>query len=87
MIKIILFSVIFIFFSNPSFSIELKGSFEQGSLIIGKTNATNEIFIDKKKIKVSKDGYFIFGISLRVLINNCFQAAKIIINKYSLNYF
>jgi murein DD-endopeptidase MepM/ murein hydrolase activator NlpD len=63
MIKIILFSVIFIFFSNPLFSIELKGSFEQGSLIIGKTNTINEIFIDKKKIKVSKDGYFIFGIS------------------------
>ena len=60
MIKIILFSVIFIFFSNPSFSIELKGSFEQGSLIVGKTNTTNEIFIDKKKNQSIKRWVFYF---------------------------
>jgi len=49
--------------SSSSLSLELKGSFEQGGLIIGKTLPKNEIFIDEKKIKVAKSGYFVFGIS------------------------
>jgi len=52
-----------IFITNQVFALELKGTFEQGSLIIGKTNASNEIYVDQKKLKVSKEGYFVFGIS------------------------
>jgi len=57
------FLFILIFITNQVSALELKGSFEQGSLIIGKTNPSNEIYVDQKKLKVSKEGYFIFGIS------------------------
>ena len=54
------------FFSLFIFSaqaVDFKGSFYQGNLIIGKTDPGSQIFIDKSKIKVSKDGYFVFGLS------------------------
>ena len=57
--------VIFLFLitiSNNSYSLEFKGKFIQGHFIIGKTEPTKKITIDKKKVKVSKDGYFAFGI-------------------------
>ena len=57
------FFIVLFFFANQAYSLELKGSFEQGSLIIGKTSQSNEIYVDEKKIKVTKDGYFVFGIS------------------------
>ena len=53
----------FIFITNQVCALELKGTFEQGSLIIGKTNPSNEIYVDQIKMKVSKEGYFVFGIS------------------------
>jgi murein DD-endopeptidase MepM/ murein hydrolase activator NlpD len=57
------FFFVLIFITNQVSALELKGTFEQGSLIIGKTNPSNEIYMDQKKLKVSKEGYFIFGIS------------------------
>ena len=57
------FFFVLIFITNQVSALELKGTFEQGSLIIGKTNPSNEIYVDQKKLKVSKEGYFIFGIS------------------------
>ncbi|EMH79728.1 metalloendopeptidase-like membrane protein [alpha proteobacterium HIMB114] len=57
------FLFVLIFITNQVSALELKGNFEQGSLIIGKTNPSNEIYVDQKKLKVSKEGYFIFGIS------------------------
>ena len=51
-----------LFFSTQSFAIEFQGKFIQGHFIIGKTEPGSSIFIDKKKVKVSKDGYFAFGI-------------------------
>ena len=59
--KIVLIFIFFIFPLNV-FSVEFKGKFIQGHYIIGKTNSGSKIFIDKKKVKVSKDGYFAFGI-------------------------
>ena len=62
--KIIL-KIIFILFIL-SFSklnaIEFEGKFLQGNYIIGITDPFAEIIIDKKKVKVSKDGFFVFGI-------------------------
>ena len=54
----------FIFFFSFSISnaVELKGNFMQGSFILGKTDPGSNITIDKKIIKVSKDGYFAFGL-------------------------
>ncbi len=54
--------IIAILFSTNVFSAEFNGKFIQGHFIIGKTNVTSKVFIDKKEIKVSKDGYFAFGL-------------------------
>ena len=55
-----IFLILFIF--NSAHSIEFTGKFEQGSFILGKTEPGSEIKIDKKKIRVTKDGFFAFGI-------------------------
>ncbi len=57
-----LFLIIIIFISTHSNAIEFRGKFLQGHYIIGITDPTAEIIIDKKRVKVSKDGYFVFGI-------------------------
>ena len=57
----LLFLIIF-FISTHLNAIEFKGKFLQGHYIIGVTNPEAEIIIDKKVVKVSKDGYFVFGI-------------------------
>ena len=54
--------LIAIFFTTQSFAAEFKGKFIQGHYIIGKTEPGASILVDKKKVKVSKDGYFAFGI-------------------------
>ena len=59
--KKILF-ILFFLLINHAFAIEFDGKFIQGHLIIGKTKPNTKILIDKKKIKVTKDGYFAFGI-------------------------
>ena len=59
----ILIIIFFYLFFNNLYSLELNGEFYQGNLIIGKTEPGSQIFIDKLKIKVSKDGYFAFGLS------------------------
>ena len=41
---------------------EFKGNFVQGGFIVGKTDPKSKIIIDNKKIRVSKDGYFVFGL-------------------------
>ena len=60
-IKIFIF--LLIFFSNQNLSaVEFKGEFKQGSFILGKTEPDSNVSIDKKKVRVSKDGYFAFGL-------------------------
>ena len=60
--KALIFISFYFFFNNIQ-SIELKGKFYQGNLIIGKTVPGSKIYIDEKNIKISKEGYFAFGIS------------------------
>tara|TARA_E500000178_G_C16947071_1_gene719351 strand:- start:483 stop:1283 length:801 start_codon:yes stop_codon:yes gene_type:complete len=50
------------FFYNPLLAIEFEGKFIQGSFILGKTLPETQITIDNKKIRVTRDGYFVFGI-------------------------
>jgi murein DD-endopeptidase MepM/ murein hydrolase activator NlpD len=57
-----LFLIIIISITTQLNAIEFKGKFIQGHYIIGITDPSAEIIIDKKKVKVSKDGYFVFGI-------------------------
>ena len=54
--------IVALFFSTQSFALEFQGKFIQGHYIIGKTEPGTLILVDKKKVKVSKDGYFAFGI-------------------------
>ena len=60
MIKFIFFTIFFI--STSVSAVEFQGKFIQGHFIIGKTNPNTKILIDKKQVKVTKDGYFAFGI-------------------------
>ena len=43
-------------------AVEFLGKFEQGSFILGKTKPNSKVKIDNKKIRVSKDGFFAFGL-------------------------
>ena len=58
--KLLLFLAII--FSTNAIAVEFNGKFLQGHFIIGITNPTAKIIIDKKEVRVSKDGYFVFGI-------------------------
>jgi len=60
--KIIKYFLIIFLINFKVFAVEFQGKFIQGHYIIGKTSPDAEILIDKKKVKVSKDGYFAFGI-------------------------
>ena len=55
------FLIIFLFCFKVS-ALEFNGKFIQGHFIIGKTDPKAKILIDKKEVKVSKNGYFVFGI-------------------------
>ena len=57
-----LFFLIFFFHTLDLNAIEFKGKFLQGHYIIGVTDPSAKIIIDKKKVKVSKDGFFVFGL-------------------------
>ena len=58
----VLISLVFLFFTTSSFAATFEGRFIQGSFILGKTEPGSEVFIDKKKVKVTSDGYFAFGL-------------------------
>ena len=61
--KVIFRLIILIFFiSTPVKAVEFKGKFLQGHYIIGITDPSVQILIGKKEVKVSKEGYFVFGI-------------------------
>ena len=55
------FLIIFLTSTNLK-AIEFKGKFLQGHYIIGITDPLAKIIIDKKQVRVSDDGYFVFGI-------------------------
>ena len=60
--KIVKFTLIFCFIFFNVNATEFKGKFIQGHFIIGQTEPNSKIIIDKKEIKVSKNGFFVFGI-------------------------
>ena len=43
-------------------AIEFIGNFSQGNFILGKTKPNTKIIVNKTEVRVSKDGYFVFGI-------------------------
>ncbi len=61
--KIIKYFLLIFFISFKVFAVEFDGKFIQGHFIIGKTEPDSKVKIGKKQVKVSKDGYFAFGLS------------------------
>ena len=59
----ILISLVFLLITTSSFAVTFDGKFIQGSFILGKTKPGSKVFIDKKKVKVTSDGFFVFGLS------------------------
>ena len=55
--------LVIIFYFNILNAVEFKGTFEQGSFIIGKAPKNSKVEIDNRKIRLTKDGYFAFGLS------------------------
>ena len=60
--KIIKYLLFFLFFIFHSHAAEFNGKFIQGHFVLGKTEPGSSVTIDKIKVKVSKDGYFAFGL-------------------------
>ena len=54
--------LLFFFLPNNVLAVEFKGKFIQGHFIIGKTESGTKVLIDKKEVRTSDDGYFVFGI-------------------------
>ena len=85
--KIIIKSFVFIslLISTQLNAIEFRGEFLQGHFIIGITDPSAKIIIDKKKVKVSKDGYFVFGLDrdrkFDVLVTQSLNGEKKVITK------
>ena len=84
--KIIKFFLFVFFFSSTQINaIEFKGKFLQGHYIIGVTNPSAKIIVDKREVKVSKDGYFVFGIDrdrkFDIVITKTLNKEKEIITK------
>ena len=59
----ILISLVLLLITTSSFAVIFEGQFIQGSFILGKTEPGSEVFIDKKRVKVTSDGFFVFGLS------------------------
>ena len=60
MFRILFFFVLFL--SSNAFALNFDGKFIQGHFIIGKTYPKTKVWIDKRQVKVTKDGYFVFGL-------------------------
>ena len=60
--KIIKYILIIFLLNFKVSAVEFDGKFIQGHFIIGKTDPGTKVKIDKKQVKVSKDGYFAFGL-------------------------
>ena len=54
--------LLFLFIFNISYAVEFIGDFKQGSFILGKTSPQSKVLIDNRKVRVSKNGYFAFGL-------------------------
>ena len=83
MLKIALKTLIFflaLLITTDAFAINFEGKFVQGHFIIGKTEPDTKIWIDKKRVKVTGNGYFVFGIGrdrkYDVIITKEFEGKK-----------
>ena len=86
----ILISLFFLLITTSSFAATFDSKFIQGSFILGKTEPGSEVFIDKKKVKVTPDGYFVFGLGrdrkndVVITINKIKIVKKVYKRKYNI---
>ena len=77
--------LILILFFKPVSAVEFEGKFIQGSFILGKTKPNTKVEIDNKRIRVSKEGFFAFGIGRdrknNIIIKYDYDGKKNIIEK------
>ena len=59
--KIIKF-ILFLILPINAFATEFQGNFKQGSFILGKTDPGSKVYIDTRKIRVTNEGFFAFGL-------------------------
>jgi murein DD-endopeptidase MepM/ murein hydrolase activator NlpD len=84
--------LIFLLTNQNLLATEFIGNFFQGNFILGKTAKESKVFIDKKKIRVSNEGYFAFGIDrdrkndVRIKIVNKEKTENIIKKVYKKKY-
>ncbi len=57
-----LFFLILIFYPSNVLSMAFQGKFVQGHFILGKVEPGSKVWVDKKQVKVTKGGDFVFGI-------------------------
>jgi biotin carboxyl carrier protein len=49
-------------FAQQSEALSLNGSIVQGGMVIGQTTAGSEVWVDQRKLSVSDEGLFVFGL-------------------------
>ena len=54
--------ILAILFPFKASAVEFIGNFSQGNFILGKTEPNSKIIVNKTEVRVSNDGYFVFGI-------------------------
>ena len=83
-------SIVFLLITTSSFAVTFDGKFIQGSFILGKADPESEVIIDKKKVKVTSDGYFVFGLGrdrkndVVITINNKKIIKKVLKREYKI---
>ena len=60
--RFLIITIVSVFITTSTFAVTFEGKFIQGSFILGKTDPGSEVIIDKQKIKVTLEGYFVFGL-------------------------
>ena len=82
--------IFFLFSTTSSFAVTFKGNFIQGSFVLGKTKPGSEVIIDKKKVKVTDEGFFAFGLSrdrkndIVITVNNEKIVKKVLKRQYNI---
>jgi len=56
-----LLAAILVLLSAPLQALTLRGEFQQGGMVVGKTVIGARVFLDDQPVGISKDGYFVIG--------------------------
>ena len=86
----IAFIITLFLITTSSFATTFEGNFIQGTFILGKTEPSSEVYIDKKKVKVTVEGFFAFGLGrdrkndIVITINNKKIIKKVLKREYNI---